>query len=135
MLIEAGMKILSKAVTVLLLMVLGAVPMLGAVSCRNEAKSAMCCPPGCSMMEMGKIGAQAQIGSSDTGPSCCKVIPNTPVTMFSPTGQRVFHEVMLVGATIPVHVPNMTPGVAEGYTPPNRQMHGRTQSVLCTFRI
>ncbi len=130
-----GMRFFSKAATVLLLLVLGAAPVLGAVPCGNEVKSAMCCPPGCSMMGMGKIGAHAQIKSSNTGPSCCKVIPNTPVTMFSPTGQRVFHEVILVGATIPVHVPDMTTGVAEDRTSPNRQMHGRTLSILCTFRI
>lgn len=134
-LIQAGMKLLSKAVTVMLLVVVGAVPMLGAAACKAGTNSAVCCSPGCSMMEMEKTGAQAEVGSVGPASSCCKAVPDMPVSMFTPISSRLLTEVMLVGATIAHNCPNMAFRVAEVNTPSNRSLHGRSQSILCNFRI
>ncbi len=135
MLIRTGVNLLSKAVTVVLLVIFGAVPMLGAVYCTTDTKSSMCCRPGCSMMEMGKTGVQAEVGPVGSSSTCCKVVPGLPVSMFTPTTPRLLPEVMLVGTTIAAHIPNMTLDVAEASTPTHRYMHGRSQSILCNFRI
>jgi len=131
-----SMRFFTQAVTVVLLLVLGSVPMLGAVPCQTQMQSPMCCSPRCSMKAlMGNAGAQARIQSSDSGPSCCKVIPHTPVTMFTPASPRALIEVMLVGETIDAHVPNLTFLVVEKHTQSNPRTRGRSQSILCTFRI
>ena len=131
-----SMRFFTQAVTVVLLLVLGAVPMLGAVPCQKQMQSPMCCSPGCSMMTMmGNTGAQARIQRSDLGPPCCKMIPHTPVTMVAPAKSRVLIEVMLVGETIDAHVPHMTLPIVEERAQSNPRMCGRSQSILCTFRI
>ena len=135
MLVIAGMNLLSKAVTVLLLVVFGALPMLGAAACKADTKSAMCCIPGCSMVEMEKTGAQAEIGSVGSGSSCCKAVPDMPLSMFTPISSHLLTEVMLVGTTTAHNYPHMTLRVAEANTPSNRSLHGRSQSILCNFRI
>ena len=135
MLVKVGMNLLSKAVTVLLLVVFGAVPMLGAAACKADTKPSMCCRPGCSMMEMGKTGAQAEVGPVSSSSTCCKAFPDMPVSMFTPTSSRLLTKVMLVGATTAHDFANMTLRVAEAGTPTNRYLHGRSQSILCNFRI
>lgn len=132
---RAGMNLLSKAVTVLLLVVFGALPMLGAAACKADTKSAMCCIPGCSMVEMEKTGAQAEIGSVGSGSSCCKAVPDMPLSMFTPISSHLLTEVMLVGTTTAHNYPHMTLRVAEANKPSNRSLHGRSQSILCNFRI
>lgn len=133
MLIQAGVNLLSKAVTVLLLVLFGAMPVLGAVCCETDTRPSVCCSPGCSMMTMEKTGVQTELGPVDSSSSCCKVVPGLPVSMFTPTAPRLLPKVMLVGATIAAHVPNMILPVAG--TPTNRYVHCRSRSILCNFRI
>jgi hypothetical protein len=82
-----------------------------------------------------RSGAQPRIGSADFNRSCCKMVPGTPATMSTPPPQQMSQELMIVGGTLAGYVPNMTPRTAEDRTPPDRQLHSRSQSLLCTFLI
>jgi hypothetical protein len=87
------------------------------------------------MVEMGKSGAQAEVGPVGASSTCCKVVPGMPVSMFTPTTPRLLTEVMLIGTTIAAHIPSMPLHVAEAGTPPLRYLRDRSQSILCNFRI
>jgi hypothetical protein len=88
------------------------------------------------MMEMTPSdGAQVQIQTSDSGPSCCKTIANHPVAMVAPSASRVLIEVMLVGETINLPVPDKKLSLVDARIQSNPRTNGRCQAVLCTFRI
>jgi len=82
-----------------------------------------------------RSGVQPRIGSADFNRSCCKLVPGTPVTMSTPPPQQVSQELMLVGGTLAAHVSNMTLRTAGVHSPPDRPLHSRSQSLLCTFLI
>jgi hypothetical protein len=87
------------------------------------------------MAGMGKTGIQDRSKSSGPGQSCCKTVPNTPVTMFTPSAQRAFHEAILVDGTTAGYISKLTVRVDEDRTPPDRKLRAPSQAVLCTFRI
>ena len=128
------MKFFSKVVTALLLIVLGAAPVVAATLCQTEMQSSMRCKPGCSMM-LGHIGVQPRNVLAGSSRSCCKVIPGAPATVSIPPTQRPSREVALVADPVAGVAAIATLRVLENHTPPDRQSRVRSQSILCTFLI
>lgn len=63
-----------KFVASVLLVVVGAIPVLAAVPCRQTAKVAMQCGPDCPMMAKATSSRSIEkIGADSARPSCCKM--------------------------------------------------------------
>lgn len=130
------MKFFSKVVTALLLVVLGAVPVLAAVPYQEEMHSSMCCKPGCSMMAAKETsGAQFRIKSVAPTRCSCKLFPVAPALTSIAPAQRISREVALVADPVAGVAAIATLRVLENHTPPDRQSRVRSQSILCTFLI
>ena len=131
-----SMRALSQAVAVVLLIFLGSMPMLGGVSYQKQMNVPLCSSHGGSMMAaVGSVDAQASGQPSGSSPYCCKMIPNRSVEMLVPNAPRALTQVMLVGEAIDAPISRMTLPVIEEHTQSNRWMRGRSQCILCNYRI
>ncbi len=133
-----GMRFLSKIVTTMLLVILGAgpLPMFAANPCQTQAKSSACCPTDCTMMAVMKnVGAQEGIESGGPAQCGCQIAPGAPALAAVVPAPRESSAVMFVADTLASFESIAAIRMEERYIPPDRVPRSHSQSVLCTFLI
>lgn len=130
---RTGMRFISKVVATLLLIALGAAPLLGAIPCQVKAKSSMCCATRCSMAAMEKNSAQSRVESGTLTQCGCQASPSRPVSV--PPAQREYRDAALMDNALASFVPIAMIRAQGDYTPPDPRSYRHLQSVLCVFLI
>lgn len=129
------MQLISKFVTAMFLVVLGAgpLPLIAAAQCQEHAKASVCCAADCTMMAaMAKGQPHSRIDSSRCG---CKVTPSTPALKANEQIQRESSGTSLTDNTTVLLPLLVVIPVEVGNIPPNRSAGSHSQSALCTFQI
>ena len=131
-----GMRFFSKVVTALLLITLGAVPLIAAIPCQQQVKSSTCCKARCPMMAAkDKNSDQPRIKSVSSTHCSCQVSPKTPTSIPVTPAQRESREMALVHSALATFVPVVVLRAENDYIPPDRESHRHSQSVLCIFQV
>ncbi len=129
------MKILSKFVTAMLLVFLGAgpLPLIAATQCQEHAKSSICCATDCPMMAaMTKSQSRSRINSSRCE---CQVSPYTPGLKADEQSLRESCETLLIDNTPSLLPLQVVFRIELGHIPPGPASRSHSQSALCTFQI
>ncbi len=132
------MRFFSKVVTTFLLVVLvaGSLPLFAATPCQKQVKSSSCCPAGCPMMAaMEKTSAQSRIGSGSPTHCACQASPDMAALISNVPAQRESSKIGLADYALAGFVSIAAFRAERDYTPPDRELSRRSQSVLCTFLI
>lgn len=128
------MRIPAKFVAVALLLAFWAVPGLALMQCRQAVSPSRTHCPHCARMQMAESG-EAQLQSADAGSPCCRVLPSAPVpkpVSATQTDNRL--QVVARAAAVEMVTP-VTMRRGKDLAVPDRTLHSRSQSVLCTFLI
>jgi len=129
------MRFVSKVVATVLLIALGAAPLLGAIPCQVKAKSSMCCATRCRMAAMEKNSAQYRVESGSLTQCGCQASPGRPVSVSIPPAQREYRDAALMGNALASFAPIAMYRAKGDYTPPDPSSYRHLQSVLCVFLI
>jgi hypothetical protein len=125
---------LLKFVAVLLVMTVGAIPVLAAAPCSEKAEPGMHCQPGCPMMmATGKAAPTTQFESKNPASSCCEVSSGKPIRTT---------DIQASGVTASITPPLSTVAriAASEFDGDNESRFqlpdlGSHQALLCTFLI
>jgi len=130
-----GVKLFSKVVTAMLLVLLGAgpLPLIAATQCQEHAKASVCCAADCPMMAvMTKGRPHSRIDSSRCE---CQVTPSTPALKANEQILRESGGTLLTDNTSALLRLHATSQMALGHLPPHPAPGSHSQSALCTFQI
>lgn len=133
-----GMKVFSKIVTTMLLVILGAgpLPMFASTPCQTPAKSSACCAPDCHMtIAKAKSSAQSLTEPGRLAPCNCQISQSEPSLAAIASAPEELHEMILVNDALAATAFVVEFRPEEYYAPPDRELSRHFQSVLCTFQI
>ena len=125
---------LLKFVAVLLVMTVGAIPVLAAAPCSEKAEPGMHCQPGCPMMmSMGKAVPATQFESQNPASSCCDLYSGKPIRtaeLQAPSATASITPPLSIIALIATT--DFGADDKSEFRLPNSRSH---QALLCTFLI